>query len=214
MYWKMSIDLTRPLVRSMGQHDPLDGFVTYCELKVGATRDSGQSLQNYLSTEIADLAELCHGGRWVTDDPLGIGGLLFDGARIAQLMILGEFRNAGLLESALDSALAGLHSFAQGGSLQYPAMYRLPFRELGLAIGLHGVAKLQEMFDGNRSLFRGMNSLAGQIGSLMGYMHVGQAIEQFWMEEKNRKAGTWTGHREINMVMLATSLASEEFLTV
>lgn len=26
MYWKMSIDLTRPLVASMGQHDPLDGF--------------------------------------------------------------------------------------------------------------------------------------------------------------------------------------------
>ena len=29
MYWKMSIDLTRPLVPSMGQHDPLDGLVTY-----------------------------------------------------------------------------------------------------------------------------------------------------------------------------------------
>lgn len=25
MYWKMSIDLSRPQVRSMGHHDPLDG---------------------------------------------------------------------------------------------------------------------------------------------------------------------------------------------
>ncbi len=35
MYWKMSIDLTRPLVSSMGQHDPLDGFITYNEIKNG-----------------------------------------------------------------------------------------------------------------------------------------------------------------------------------
>jgi hypothetical protein len=33
MVWKMSIDLTRPLVSSMGQHDPLDGLVTYLELQ-------------------------------------------------------------------------------------------------------------------------------------------------------------------------------------
>src|SRR5918992_716353 len=28
MSWKMSVDLTRPLVPSMGLHDPLDGYVT------------------------------------------------------------------------------------------------------------------------------------------------------------------------------------------
>ena len=39
MYWKMSIDLTCPLVSSMGQHDPLDGFVTYNELQAAASRD-------------------------------------------------------------------------------------------------------------------------------------------------------------------------------
>ena len=36
MYWKMSIDLSRPLVASMGQHDPLDGFVTCAELDATA----------------------------------------------------------------------------------------------------------------------------------------------------------------------------------
>jgi hypothetical protein len=40
------------------------------------------------------------------------------------------------------------------------------------------------------------------------------AIERFWMDGSNRKAGTWTGNQEINMVMLATSLAPEEFLAV
>jgi hypothetical protein len=33
MYWKMSIDLNRPLVPSMGQHDPLDGYVTSVKFK-------------------------------------------------------------------------------------------------------------------------------------------------------------------------------------
>jgi len=33
MYWKMSTDLSRPLVPSMGQHDPLDGYVTAAQLR-------------------------------------------------------------------------------------------------------------------------------------------------------------------------------------
>ena len=33
LYWKMSIDLSRPLVPSMGQHDPLDGYITYSQLQ-------------------------------------------------------------------------------------------------------------------------------------------------------------------------------------
>ncbi|MDH3728591.1 MAG: hypothetical protein OER77_13765, partial [Myxococcales bacterium] len=33
MFWKMSIDLTRPLVPSMGHHDPLDGFITCVQLQ-------------------------------------------------------------------------------------------------------------------------------------------------------------------------------------
>ncbi|MGD9765428.1 MAG: hypothetical protein AB7V27_17155 [Candidatus Binatia bacterium] len=33
---KLSIDLSRPLVTSMGQHDPLDGLVTYAQLEATA----------------------------------------------------------------------------------------------------------------------------------------------------------------------------------
>ena len=36
MYWKMSIDLSRPLVNSMGHHDPLDALVTYMELRANS----------------------------------------------------------------------------------------------------------------------------------------------------------------------------------
>ena len=34
LFWKMSIDLgSPPQVTSMGLHDPLDGFLTYCQLQ-------------------------------------------------------------------------------------------------------------------------------------------------------------------------------------
>src|SRR4029077_13817767 len=41
MVWKMSTDLTRPLVSSMGQHDALDGLITAVQLQATAT-DLGQ----------------------------------------------------------------------------------------------------------------------------------------------------------------------------
>jgi hypothetical protein len=90
MYWKMSIDLTYPLVPSMGQHDPLDGLVTYCELQATAKGLSKESSVSCLDHEIADMAEICRGMRLATTDPLGIGGLLFDASRIAQLMVMGS----------------------------------------------------------------------------------------------------------------------------
>lgn len=40
MYWKMSVDLSRPQVPSMGQHDPLDGYLTYNQLRVAARDDT------------------------------------------------------------------------------------------------------------------------------------------------------------------------------
>lgn len=33
LVWKMSIDLSRPLVRSMGQHDALDGWITSVQVQ-------------------------------------------------------------------------------------------------------------------------------------------------------------------------------------
>ncbi|NOR26749.1 MAG: hypothetical protein GQ542_20635, partial [Desulforhopalus sp.] len=35
IHWKMSIDLSRPLVPSMGLHDPLEGFLLYSQLQAG-----------------------------------------------------------------------------------------------------------------------------------------------------------------------------------
>src|SRR5574340_1799111 len=70
MYWKMSIDLSHPLVLSMGQHDPLDGLITYSELQAAAQKHSVQSAQPdfraNLSSEIADIADICRGETLIT----------------------------------------------------------------------------------------------------------------------------------------------------
>jgi hypothetical protein len=210
MYWKMSIDLSRPLVPAMGQHDPLDGFVTYSELQAAAGEAD-------LTPEIADMAGICRGGNLATDDPLGIGGLLFDAGRILQdpevsgrivkLMGRGGFAYEDLLASVLNAAQTGLARFAGGRTLRYPADSRLAFREFGLSIGLRGVGEFMRHLRENPELSR-------RADALMRYMSLADAIERFWMDTRNRETGTWTGHREINMVMLATSLAPGEFLRV
>ena len=200
MYWKMSIDLSRPVVTAMGQHDPLDGLVTYSELEMAA----GEAR---LTAEIADLARICRSGSLATDDPLGIGGLLFDAGRMAQLLSQGGFACEDLLAPVLDAALAGLAAFTRGGTLRHPADYRLAFRELGLSIGLRGTGELVRHL-------RERPGLSGRADALIRYVPLADAIERFWMDDTNQKVGTWTGHREINMVMLATSLAPGEYLAV
>jgi hypothetical protein len=203
MYWKMSIDLSRPLVPAMGQHDPLDGFVTYSELQAAVDEGCEGSLQ----PEIVDMARICREGSLATDDPLGIGGLLFDAGRIVELMVRGGFAYEDLLASVLDAALAGLARFAEGRTLRYPADSRLAFRELGLSIGLRGAGALAERVRENPDLF-------GRVEALMEYVPLADAIEEFWMDDRNREAGTWKQNREINTVMLATSLAPGEFLSI
>ncbi|MDV2482187.1 hypothetical protein F8E02_09290 [Methanoculleus sp. Wushi-C6] len=199
MYWKMSVDLSRPLVPAMGQHDPLDGLVTYSEVRAAAGGTA-------LSAEIADIARICRGGGLATSDPLGIGGLLFDAWRLAQLGRAGSIHE-DLPASVLDAALAGLTAFARGGTLRHPADYRLAFRELGLSIGLRAAGALAERVRENPALSR-------RADALLQYVPLADAIEGFWTDRRNQEAGTWTGHREINMVMLATSLAPGEFLAI
>jgi hypothetical protein len=208
LFWKMSIDLSRPLVPAMGQHDPLDGYLTFSELQAAAG-GLGLSPRFGLKAEIADMAAICRGREWATADPLGIGGLLWDAWRIAQLTDMGFFSETPLLEAVVEAALAGLADFAGGNPLQSPAAYRLAFRELGLSIGLKGVGPLRGWAERNPG-----SPLQRQIEALTSYLPLAEGIEDFWLEGRNREAATWHEHREINMVMLATSLAPEGFLFI
>jgi hypothetical protein len=214
LYWKMSIDLSYPLILAMGQHDPLDGVVTFCELQATAPGDSGKPAPPDLGGEIADLVAICGDENWTTSDPLGIGGLLFDACRIVQLASRGDFAMPGILEKVLDAAAAGLESFTADSPLKYRARQRLPFRELGLAIGLKGVAKMREFF-GESPAGLGQDSVLRQrVEGLSGYLPLGNIIERFWLDGKNREAGNWDEHREINSVMLATTLLPYGYLMI
>jgi hypothetical protein len=214
IYWKMSIDLSRPLVQSMGQHDPLDGFITYTQLQMCVADDSEKSLYPDLNEEITDMANICKGKSWGTDDPLGIGGLLCDAYKVAQMIVSSYFEQTDLLETLLDSSLMGLESFVRMNPLKLPVDYRLAFRELGLSIGTRAVQKLHGLIEEKPAFFKESLPLRKRIEMLMQYTPLIEIIENFWLERTSREAKSWMDHRDINMVMLATSLAPDGFLTL
>lgn len=207
MFWKMSIDLSRPLVTSMGHHDPLDGLITLTGLQAALQGEYAVSKETDLGNEIADLISMCKGVNWTTDDPLGLGGLLFDACRIGALMVRGYFGSGVLLEELLHASLAGLASFIQSNALSRSARYRLAFRELGLSIGLRAAGRLWDVMEKNPRPFGDARRFRPAIEAMRQYERFAETIESFWLEPANREADTWEEHRDINRVMLATSLA-------
>lgn len=211
MSWKMSIDLTRPLVDSTGHHDPLDGLVTYCQLQNAAEQLGGLPLN--LKAEITDMAAISHGRSWATEDPLGLGGLLFDACRVTRLMQQGALSSPDLLAALLEDAAESFSAFVHSSPLGLPAPHRLAFRELGLAIGLHGLEQMRSIVDTDPGVFPA-DGPAGLLAQLERHLPLAERIETFWRNPVNQKAGTWTGHLDINQVMLAASLLPEGFLEI
>lgn len=180
LYWKMSVDLSRPLVPSMGMHDPLDGLVAAACLG--------------LEREARELAHMCAGRSWATDDALGAGGLIVDALHLARLVSQGRKDLRPLLLRVLGDAAQSVEVAAANTGLRLPASRRLAFRELGLALGLHAVAPLADYADARR---------------LRAFVPLAEALEDFWLDPANQAAQTWTAHRDINAVTLAASLAPE-----
>ena len=200
MYWKLSIDLTRPLVASMGHHDPLDGFVTCIQLDATAP-GSAPALRDALT----DFADMIDRRGLPTPDPLGLGGLLADACRLAQLAPH-HASSDDLIEALLDASLAGLRHFVTQPDLGAPAHHRLAFRELGLAIGLAG---LESAFWGDVG-----SGVQARLDRLASYARLRTDIETFWLEPAHRRVESWLAHHDINEVMLATSLEPAGFLAL
>lgn len=147
MYWKMSIDLSRPLVPTMGQHDPLDGLITTLQVQhtaAGMSRSGTYPDREWerLKEKTYPYSEMLKGLNLTTTDVLGLGGLLMDATRLSQLMLQGASVAENLLFEVLTAAQSGLELWSQHASLGRPAEQRLAFRELGLAIGLQGIQTL------------------------------------------------------------------------
>jgi hypothetical protein len=214
MHWKMSIDLTHALVPSMGQHDPLDGYITAMQLVTTAARLPDKSDEPDLAGETRQYALMIKDGEWATADPLGIGGLLIDAYRVYQLTNQGTMLEEHLLENLLSASLAGLQFYTKNDELRRAAEYRLAFRELGLAIGLHAVTLMWQAI-GHETKHSSENvKVRHHLETLMRYSPLREEIESYWRNAKHQRANTWTDHRDINEVMLATSLAPEGFLVL
>ena len=192
LVWKMSIDLSRPLVPSMGQHDPLDGLITCAQLQTTASMLPSDTARAGPRRGGRRLRDHDRGARLVDPGPARPrrshdGRLSRRAADASRGLPDGE-----LLDTLLAVALEGLPHYARQGDLRLPVSSRLAFRELGLAIGLRAI----ELVERDQALTRyslarlGDRSPSGSIPS-------------------TRPPGSWAEHRDINEVMLATSLVPE-----
>jgi hypothetical protein len=214
LYWKMSIDLSYPLVASMGQHDPLDGLITYMQLQTTAGKFADTRIERPLGREISEMTAMCEGMTWATDDPLGIGGLLTDAYRLSQLMIRATLSESDRLGALLREAEVSLNAFAWNSHLKASADYRLGFRELGLSIGLHAMVKMQRTIEQHPENFPNQHALHARLSSLARFLPLSESIETFWLEPANQQSHSWVAHHDINSVMLATSLAPDGYLVL
>jgi hypothetical protein len=202
IHWKMSTDLSRPLTLAMGQHDALDGLITFREVQHVISKMRDKISASDLTAAITSISSLCRSKNWGTSDPLGIGGLLFDACRLSQLPRWpGDHR---LFEEITNPCEDGVRAFLAGRSLTRPASQRLAFRELGLAIGLEAVPTILAMkIDPWLPKER-----------LLQYQSIAEEIINAWLLCAQAPDELWHAHQDINDVMLATALIPNTFLSV
>ena len=214
VYWKMSTDLSRPLVPAMGLHDALDGLVTFREVPHAIVNVSGGAGVAGLGEADEALFALCEDGQWATGDPLGIGGLLFDACRLCQLVGQKNDRELRLLEDVMHGSEHGLMIMLPTEYLKRPVEHRLAFRELGLAIGLRAVPTIARIFQNERKALGSRPSLLRLIDLLLPYERLSDEIIGLWLPYAERPDESWRAHQDINEVMLATAIAPSTFLSV
>lgn len=200
MYWEMSVDLSRPLVPSMGAHDPLEGLICAESIREAAP---GEAPELELFAE--DMKKLCAGRDWSTTDALGIGGLLLNTLRAAGLTTTkSELPEAIRPEKLLAESLDGLKVYARmhdrnRTASQRLATQRLAFRECGLSLGLRALSGVKE-----RTVALGLD-----LEELGRFMPLADDIEDFWADPDKQRINTWTEHLDINAVSLASSLVAK-----
>jgi len=130
MYWKVSMDLSVPLVRSEGNLDPIDGFVVYRILQ-----ESDGPGSKVLETEIDEYRRIVE-TKWRgyrSDDPLDLG----------MTMWTSHFFGSGLgaekeewSASLLEAAKRDTANLFDRGHFNSNVRRRLAFREFGTVLGL------------------------------------------------------------------------------
>jgi hypothetical protein len=212
VYWKMSTDLSRPLIPASGRHDALDGFITLREVLHAGAKSLDNAVATDLNEAIESLSVICQQRDWTTDDTLGLGGLLFDACRLCQFF--GEQRSgdARLLQDIVDACGRGLMSLLASRQLTRPLSHRLAFRELGLAIGLRALPVIAETITTSR--IGSGPGLQRAVELLLPYESLSEEIIRIWLPYVQHQNKNWRAHQDINDVMLATALVPNRFLLV
>ncbi|PSC74574.1 hypothetical protein C2E20_2186 [Micractinium conductrix] len=124
MWWKISIDMSRPVVMSEGNLDPFDGLVTYRLLQETAGDPS------VLSAEIEDMERMVENKyrRYDSNDPLDLGEALW-----LSHWALPDEPWAQLVSQR---SAAALEELWKDGYFYAPSRYRLAFREFGTTLGV------------------------------------------------------------------------------
>jgi len=212
MHWKMSIDLTRPLVASMGQHDPLDGLTALAFVRAAQHRLAPEPAA--LDREIELLRLMCAQcattpSPWATTDPLGLGGLLADASILIALTARGDLASEALPHALLADAQRGLDVFTTTQALARPLEARLAFRELGLALGLHGLGAMDAAVTDHADRFgtaAQASALRARIEAMLPLRVLAAHLDSTWRDPAAQATRAWTTHRDINEVMLAASM--------
>jgi len=208
MFWKMSVDLDRPLVPSMGHHDPLDGWVTGQMLVASGY---GTDAERRALMRCCEVYKEMFGGRdQATGDALGIGGLLVDAWQLYRaLPEAGDVEPADIAE-LIDAAGPGLEMVIGQRQFDAPPAHRLAFRELGLATGLRAADRLAGCVPAATSA--DSQRLETALARISDRFALADDIERVWLRPENRECPAWTEHRDINDVMLATCLTPAGYL--
>lgn len=123
MYWKMSMDLKEPLVRSEGNLDPVDGLVVFRLLQRTDGEDS-----TVLAEEIKDYQRIVD-SKWKnysSSDPLDLGMTLW----------IAHLEDEEWAKGLVDRAEQGVENLWQSAHFRRSTSRRLAFREFGLALGI------------------------------------------------------------------------------
>jgi hypothetical protein len=211
IHWKMSIDRMRPLVRSMGHIDPLDGFVALAEIQ--SSLDAHDPAWSFLQVHAADLRRICWDiPAWTTVDPLSLGGLLSEASRLACLVAAGRHPNEPILERLAHDARRSLDAFAGADLLDRSVETRLAFRELGLSIGLQAIVPAHDAVQHHRDRFGdpwAASALLAHLEAMVRHTALIPRIEETWLDPDAQDSSAWQAHLDINAVMLALSLVAE-----
>lgn len=196
MYWKMSTDLSRPLLTGMGSHDALEGLICAVSLK-----EAVPEMAVELEPVTLQFYTMCKNQNWSTTDSLGIGGLLLNGLKAAGTGKDEDLPPSSKPDKLLKECILSLESYLNMNETKEPASRRLAFRECGLSLGLRSVLGMKDRLSAKGLLLE----------SLENFRSLAKQIEDFWKKPSNQHVSTWTDHLNINTVSLASSLVAAHY---